>query len=325
MNALFYFFFTLALVGIELAYFRVAKFYKILDNPNVRSMHQKPTIRGGGIIFPVAMLIYVVYNNNSLAPFLLGLIAVSVIGFLDDIKSLSSLVRFFVQSVAIVSMMISLNSYNQNFWILGITFIIVTGTLNAYNFMDGINGLTGGYSFIITCCLLYVNTFVVHFAEPDLIYTFMVSLLIFNFFNFRPKAICFAGDVGSMASGFIVIYLILDLIYTSQNYNYILFLAVYGVDSVLTIVHRLILKQNIFKPHRMHLYQELISKVKFTHLQMTGIYLIVQLLICSLVIVNLKSTFITQYIIGLLALVVLGLLYIFIKVKILKAPLKGNV
>jgi UDP-GlcNAc:undecaprenyl-phosphate GlcNAc-1-phosphate transferase len=307
----------LVLFGIECLYFRLANHYKIVDKPNERSLHLKPTIRGGGVIFPIAITIYFFVTNYPSFLFLIGLIAVSVIGFLDDIRSLKSITRFIVQSIAIGLMIYDLEIFSQYWWISVVTFVVVNGTLNAYNFMDGINGLTAGYSAVIMCCLLYINNYVVHFTETNFIVTFLISLAVFGYFNFRRVAICFAGDVGSMACGFFVIYLILDLIYTSHNYVYILFLAVYGVDSVLTIVHRLVLKQNIFKPHKLHLYQQIISIAKWNHLQMTIFYMFVQLLVCMLVIVITNLTIATQYWIGLATLLLLGCTYLIVKFKIL--------
>jgi UDP-N-acetylmuramyl pentapeptide phosphotransferase/UDP-N-acetylglucosamine-1-phosphate transferase len=315
--------FAVLLFAIEFAYFRLANHYKIVDKPNERSLHQNPTIRGGGVIFPIALVIYFISTGYPSFLFLIGLIAVSVIGFLDDVKSLRSSTRFIVQSMAIGLMIYDLRMLSQYWWISAIIFVVVTGTLNAYNFMDGINGLTAGYSVVIMCCLLYINTYVVQFTETNLIVVFLISLLVFGYFNFRTVAICFAGDVGSMACGFVVIYLLLDLIYTSQNYSYILFLAVYGVDSVLTIVHRLWLRQNIFKPHKMHLYQQLISQLKFSHLQMTMLYMAIQAVICIAVIFNLRQTLNNQYWIGAGTLIFLGLVYIFLKVIVLKASVKN--
>ncbi|MFM7850860.1 MAG: hypothetical protein ACKO96_02865, partial [Flammeovirgaceae bacterium] len=241
-----------------------------------------------------------------------------------DIRSLNSLIRFIVQSIAIGLMLYDLEIFSQYWWISVFTFVVVTGTLNAYNFMDGINGLTAGYSAVIMCCLLYINSYVVHFTEANLIVTFLISLLVFGYFNFRRVAVCFAGDVGSMACGFFVIYLILDLIYTSQNYVYILFLAVYGVDSVLTIVHRLILKQNIFKPHKLHLYQQLISIAKVNHLQMTFIYMVIQSLVGLGVIFMVGQASSTQYWIALVILLLLSASYIFVKSKLFTKHSNGR-
>ena len=130
---------------------------------------------------------------------------------------------------------------------------ICTGIINAYNFMDGINGITGGYSLVILAALAYINKEVVTFVEADFIYTVICSVLVFCFFNFRKRAKCFAGDVGSVSIAFILLFLIGRLIIGTGDFSWIVLLSVYGVDSVLTIIHRLMLHENIgvrnaFKP-----------------------------------------------------------------------------
>ena len=82
-------------------------------------------------------------------------------------------------------------------WYVVIAFIFCTGVINAYNFMDGINGITGGYSLVVLGALAYINCAVTQFVMPELIYIAIAGCLVFCFFNFRKKAKCFAGDCGS--------------------------------------------------------------------------------------------------------------------------------
>ena len=97
--------------------------------------------------------------------------------------------------------------------------------------------------------LSVANTFV----NADFIYTVVCSVLVFCFFNFRKKAKCFAGDVGAVSIAFILLFLIGRLIIETEDFSWIVLLSVYGVDSVLTIIHRLMLHENIGLPHRKHL------------------------------------------------------------------------
>jgi len=137
-----------------------------------------------------------------------------------------------------------------------IALVICTGILNAYNFMDGINGITGGYSLVVIGALCYINSVQLNFVDSGFIYTLIIALLVFNFFNFRKKARCFAGDIGAMSAAFIIVFLLGLLIFKTGDFSYIVLLAVYGVDTVLTIIHRLMmLHENIFEAHRKHLYQ----------------------------------------------------------------------
>lgn len=145
--------------------------------------------------------------------------------------------------------------------------------------MDGINGITGGYSLIVLLALALVNMQMVHFVEGYLIYTMLCAVLVFNFFNFRKRAKCFAGDVGSVSIAFVVLFLIGKLIIRTGDFSWIVLLAVYGVDSVLTIIHRLMLHENIGLPHRKHLYQLMANELKIPHVVVSLIYMMSQAVI----------------------------------------------
>jgi UDP-GlcNAc:undecaprenyl-phosphate GlcNAc-1-phosphate transferase len=164
-------------------------------------------------------------------------------------------------------------------YVLIILFIITIGIVNAINFMDGINGMTGSYAFITLGTLLYINEYLVEdFSSNSLIITAMVAVAVFNFFNFRTRAKCFAGDVGSVSNAFILIFLIGKLILASGNVAYILLLFVYGLETVTTIFFRLLRKENIFEAHRSHYFQFLVNEKKIPHLYVSSGYAIIQLL-----------------------------------------------
>jgi UDP-N-acetylmuramyl pentapeptide phosphotransferase/UDP-N-acetylglucosamine-1-phosphate transferase len=165
-------------------------------------------------------------------------------------------------------------------------YILAIGIINAYNFMDGINGITGLYSLVLLAGLQYVNMWQTHFINADMIWLPVIACVVFLYFNFRKKARCFAGDVGSVTIAFWILTLLLKLMVTTNNWVYILFLAVYGVDSILTILHRLILKQNIFKAHRLHFYQLLVNECKIPHLIVAIGYALIQLIVIALILFN---------------------------------------
>jgi len=146
--------------------------------------------------------------------------------------------------------------------------------------MDGINGITGGYSLVLSVTLLYINQFQQRFVDSELIYTIILALVVFLFFNFRKKAKCFAGDVGSVSIAFILVFLLGLLIVRTNDFSYLVLLSVYGVDVVLTIIHRLILKENIALPHRKHAYQIMANELKISHVAVSMIYISLQALIC---------------------------------------------
>ena len=103
-----------------------------------------------------------------------------------------------------------------------------------------------------------------------------------------------------------------------NNLIYILFLAVYGLESVLTIVHRIFLKENIFEPHRLHLFQIIVLKLGINHLIVSTIYTMIQLIVCVIVVLNLKQNIEVQLTIGIFIVLVLTIFYVTIKLKLLK-------
>ena len=233
----------------ELFYFHIADKYNIIDKPNERSSHTRITLRGGGIIFYLGALAYFLTNQFEYPWFMLALTLVTVISFVDDIRSISQGLRLVFHFTAMGLMFYQWELFTLPWWTVVVALIACTGIINAYNFMDGINGITGGYSLVVLGSLAFINHWVVSFVEPGLIYTMLCAVLVFNFFNFRKRAKCFAGDVGSVSIAFIILFLIGKLIIDTEDFSWIVLLAVYGADSVLTIVHRLMLHENIGLPH----------------------------------------------------------------------------
>jgi UDP-N-acetylmuramyl pentapeptide phosphotransferase/UDP-N-acetylglucosamine-1-phosphate transferase len=228
--------------------------------------------------------------------------------------TLSSKIRILVHLVAVTLFFISIKVFSLPVYELFILYFIVIGTINAYNFMDGINGITGAYSLVVLGGMQYVNLYRTTFVHEDLIWLPMLACGVFLFFNFRKKAKCFAGDVGSVTIAFWIVTLLIKLILITHNWSYILFLAVYGTDSVLTISHRLLLKQNVFKAHRFHLYQIMVNERRFSHLWVAFGYALLQAVIISFIIIcPLKTTF-QLFMIILIPLVTI---YILLKLRLL--------
>lgn len=263
----------------ELFYFRVADKFNIIDKPNERSSHSRITLRGGGIIFYFGALAYFLSNHWEYPWFMLALTLITFISFVDDVRSTSQGLRLVFHFTAMALMFYQWGLFSLSWWWIIIALIVCTGIINAYNFMDGINGITGGYSLIILGALAYINEEMVSFAEPALIYTVLCSVVVFCFFNFRRKAKCFAGDVGSVSIAFILLFLIGKLILKTEDFSWMILLVVYGVDSVLTIIHRLMLHENIGLPHRKHMYQLMANELKIPHVVVSLVYMAVQAIV----------------------------------------------
>ena len=263
----------------ELFYFYIADKYNIIDKPNERSSHARITLRGGGIIFYFGVLAYFLTNHFEYSWFMLALTLVTLISFIDDIRSTSQVLRLVFHFSAMGLMFYQWGLFSLPWWTILVALIICTGIINAYNFMDGINGITGGYSLIILGTLAFINHSVVSFVESDLIYTMLCAVLVFNFFNFRKRAKCFAGDVGAVSIAFTILFLIGRLIIQTGDFSWIILLVVYGIDSVLTIVHRLMLHENIGLPHRKHMYQIMANELRMPHVVVALIYMMVQAIV----------------------------------------------
>lgn len=276
-----YILYFLILFALQLFYFRIANRYNIIDKPNERSSHTKVTLRGGGIIFYFGALISMLSMNFGYGWFFAGLTLISSISFADDVKPQSSKLRLSVHLIAMLLMFQQWNLFSQPFYLWILALILCTGIINAYNFMDGINGITGAYSLVTLVTLWYINEFRYEFIDIRFIYITAISVLVFNFFNFRKKAKCFAGDVGSVSIAFILIFMLGKLIIASGNFSYLILLAVYGVDTVLTIIHRIMLKENIFDAHRKHLYQIMANELHIPHIIVSSVYMFVQLVVST--------------------------------------------
>lgn len=298
----------IVLLLVEIAYFRIANHYDIIDKPNQRSSHSVITLRGGGLIFYIAFILYFCCFGFQYLCFFIGLTMISMISFADDIKPQSTKLRLLVHFFSMILMFYQweLFLFPWYFWVMALVFCI--GFINAFNFMDGINGITGGYSSIIVVAFWYINNYQFKFIDNELIYTVLLSILVFNFFNFRKQAKCFAGDVGAVSIAFILIFLLGKLIIFTHDFSYILLFVVYGVDSILTIIHRLILKENIFHAHRKHVFQLLANELKISHVNVSLIYMFIQ----ALVIVGLVSID-SKYNYSIAVIVFLSACYVLIK------------
>lgn len=263
----------LLLLAIELLYFKVADQYNIIDKPNSRSSHTSITLRGGGIIFPIALMIVCFMGYVSWAV-TLAVLLVAVVSFIDDIKPLSQLPRFLSHIVAAVLIFYELNLFSELVWILPVLLVLLIGWVNAFNFMDGINGITVLYALtaIISFSLLPLNQ-----LQLPLLISMGLSCIVFGIFNVRKKAKTFAGDVGSISMALFLGYFMMKTIIETGQWGFILFFSIYGIDAGITLFTRVKKRENIFQPHRSHLYQYLANEIGMSHVLVSSIYAIFQL------------------------------------------------
>ena len=313
------------LVLAELFYFKVADKFNIIDKPNERSSHSSIVLRGGGVIFSLSMIVWAVLmamqgNGQvviSYLPFLVGLLLVAGVSFWDDVKSLPDSVRLVVQFVSMGLMFWSMDILHWNmWWVVLIALIVCVGATNVINFMDGINGITAGYSLAVLLPLVLLNQ-KLDFMEPSFLVVAILGVLVFCLFNFRPKgkAKCFAGDVGSIGIAFIMLFAIGKLVVMTGDVTYLIFLLVYGVDGCLTICHRILLHENLGEAHRKHAYQLMANELKIGHVKVSLLYMVMQLVVSLGFIYLCPDSVLAHWMYLLGAVVVLAVAYVWFKKK----------
>jgi len=305
-----YLIFIIILLVAELAYFKIADKYNIIDKPNHRSSHTIITIRGGGIIFPISVLIWFICSGLQYPLFVTGVFIISLVSFIDDIKEFPKRWRLSAHLVAMVLVMLQLKLFALSYLLIVPFFVFFIGVINAYNFMDGINGITGVYSLVCLLTLFWINQTQIHFVDSALLGIVTIAIMVFNFFNFRTKAKCFAGDVGSISMALIICFLLLKLILQTNDIRYLLLLMVYGIDAVFTIIIRLIRGENILQAHRLHLYQLMVNECGYKHLWVALLYGAIQLMVNFLIIGYLNAS---KYYLLITMIVMLSLIYLIMR------------
>ena len=303
--------FVLLLIA-ELVYFRIADKFNIIDKPNQRSSHSTIVLRGGGIIFMIGAWVWSVFFGFDYPWFLAGLTLVAGVSFVDDIHSLPDSVRLVAQFAAAAMAFYQLDILHWNmWWIVLVALIVYVGATNVINFMDGINGITAGYSLAVLLPLAALNVDN-KFVAQSLIFTTIIAAIVFCIFNFRPKgkAKCFAGDVGSIGIAFIMLFLLGNVIIKTEDITWLIFLLVYGVDGCLTIVHRIMLHENLGEAHRKHAYQIMANELKIGHVKVTLIYMALQLTVSLGFIYLCPDNVLCHWMYFVGALVVLAIAYV---------------
>ena len=331
---------ALLLLAAELIYFKIADKCNIIDKPNERSSHSTIVLRGGGIIFAISMVIWLILqmvNGEWLTvqdylPFMVGLILIAGVSFWDDVQSLPDSVRLVAQFAAMALMFWSMFGIQDSwftvqewYWKVAIiiaALIVCVGATNIINFMDGINGITAGYALAMLVPLLILDVRgltedVAGFIEPIYLVVAIIGVLVFCIFNFRPKgkAKCFAGDVGSIGIAFILLFATGRLIIQTGDLTYLVLFLIYAVDGVLTICHRIMLHENLGEAHRKHAFQLMANELKIGHVKISLLYMMLQLVVSLGFIYLIPNTTAAHWIYFICMCVVFGLAYILFKMK----------
>ena len=305
------------LLVLELVYFRIADKCNIIDKPNERSSHSTIVLRGGGIIFMLGLWIWAAFYGFGYPWFVVAVTLIAGVSFVDDIRSLPDSVRLVAQFVAMGLMFYQMDMLHwEMWWVVILALIVSVGATNIINFMDGINGIAGGYA-LASLIPIYILNKEMGFVEESLVVTVILADVVFCLFNFRQKgkAKCFAGDVGSIGIAFILLFMIGQLIMRTGDVTYLIFLLVYGVDGCLTICHRIMLHENLGEAHRKHAYQLMANELKIGHVKVSLLYMGIQMAVSLGFIYLCPNTPLAHWLYLLGALLLLSVAYVLFKKK----------
>jgi len=311
-NWIYLIYFGFLYAGMVLLYIMIAKKLQLTDVPSARSSHRDITITGAGFIFPIAFFLPLALTGEFIhyRSTIAGLLLISLVSFADDLKSVHPVIRVTVQVIAVSLLLWQTGGlFKMKTWQIVPGFILVVGIINSYNFMDGINGMNALYSLSMMGILAIIRLSGILFLPvPEVFYSLIAALLAFSLFNVRKKALCFSGDVGSISIAYIVSLMIIQVMIATDSAIWILLFGVYGLDSVGTIVLRLIRGEKVWMPHRTHFYQYLVNERKWPHVRVSALYAVMQFVLSIIL-----------YTIGFLpALILYGvyiLVYIFIRLR----------
>ena len=261
---------------------------QIMDLPNERSSHQAPTPKSGGIsiactfLVGIAVIFFVGDKTRIREDYFIGFVFSAVliagISFFDDIRrrpfaaklGTQLIAVLLVQAFGIVIDQLTFPHFgivSLGLWGYPLTFLWIMGLTNAYNFMDGLDGLAGGVAVIVSaffCAITFTqgSNFVYITC-----YTLLAGTLGFLVFNFPPARI-FMGDVGSAFLGFS--FAVLAIIAARYDQSHTSFLVMplllfnFIYDTFFTFVRRGLRGERVLEAHRTHLYQ-LLNRTGHSH------------------------------------------------------------
>lgn len=309
--------FTIAFVAVlacwiqGFAWYKLLHHFRIIDNPNARSSHSSPTVRGGGIAIILTTLIGTLWLSARSEPgitFVLAActMALAILSFIDDLRSLPAAVRFACHVFAAAFMLVVLRIggialaaspgfastlLQMAIWVPALLWVI--GYTNAFNFMDGINGIAAGQAAITGLGMAFVvGVGAEDFSSPPVLLFWVLAGAALGFLphNF-PKARMFMGDVGSAPLGFMLSVSALWAAKTAGSWLIIplaMLHANFVLDTGMTLLRRVVRGDRWYEPHREHFYQRLVRAGK-SHTFVTCWELALQLLVLVLMLIYVRS------------------------------------
>jgi Fuc2NAc and GlcNAc transferase len=256
----------------------------VVSKPNFRTLHEHPTPRGGGIVFSITFLVgmLLMWNEFKLSSNLFSILVVggalaAIFGFIDDIKNIRA--RFKLIFQLFLAMWVVYWLYSEELKLLNlipmfiaipVCLFFMVWMLNAYNFMDGIDGMAASGA-IFASLTLSLILFLTDSAINLFPIFVLLAVTVSGFFVFNwPPATIFMGDSGSVFLGYIFGSL---LLYTTLNglisfWSWVLVVGYFLSDTMVTQILRVVLVTKWYRAHRSHAYQNL-ARITKSHSKVT--------------------------------------------------------
>ena len=303
---------ALTMLVAGFAYFFLSKRFSGTSTKLSQKNGNGLAITGAGGILVLTILLYAFLGDTTHTYFLFAFSMLAVVNWLDDLYEVHSGWRLITQflSVSFLVMEFGLvSSYWSPFFL-----VVAVGVINAYNFMDGINGLSGVYGLAVLLPLALILP--VNEMDTGQITLVLLFLILFLVFNFRSSAKVILGDVGSVSLGFLVLFYSVKCFKDYDIYLLVSFSMLFLLDSGITLVERTLKRENVFQSHKSHLYQLLVRKKGYDQRWVALGYGVLQLVI-NLILIELPGRR-EQVIFSLLTATVLFIGYFFWKKSILQ-------
>lgn len=251
--------FLISLLGTRLLILALRRRPVLVDIPNLRSNHTRPTPKGGGIAVVMALVICLLVADLDYS-IVLSLLLLTAISLLDDLIGVPISVRFLVQVIAVAiplsAMQLAFNGFFPIWFDKLLIGIFWVWFINLFNFMDGIDGISAAETVCIGIGLCFPAALTGAFPNALSTYALIVAAAGFGFWwwNRHPAKI-FLGDVGSVPIGFLLGYLLLLAAMQGYIYAAVILPAYYLGDSTVTLLRRLYQGKKIWQAHSEHYYQ----------------------------------------------------------------------
>ena len=294
----------------------------LVDHPSSRGNHKQSMPKGGGIILIPAIVIsislyFLIENtiNTKWIVFLLSIFFLFLISLLDDIKSLPVMLRLTVQFLCVIisvfymqndiilfinntDTIIKLYISDSIFFYFLASLIILTWLwlINLFNFMDGMDGLTA-LQMIFFALTINIFSLMSYFDQNFQFLSLVIFSTFLAFFRLnKPSAKIFLGDSGSIPSGYIAGFVLIESLLKQEPLLSILIILMYFIlDSTITLIIRFVKNKNIFNAHSDHFYQIMIRK-GYSHQYVLKKILILFIFLIFLSLVSLKYHLVSFFI-----------------------------